>query len=433
MVWDLRCFIWHCLFNYLPRIRFLINGLGFISTVTFFLHSKEETPHPTPPPPAPPTLYKCTLCSLPACIKNFHHFLASVFQERRRQVSFYLTKVHINMNSFSRLLSSIFKHKKGAELTPEDLDLISKSFDESLLSQLQGLSLASVSLAWLSSAVGVLKFAHSAVKSLLPDLKLEKDYRLPSWYVDGETDVVDLYLYISDEIARLCRHHMMLRFTIEHLHSDPNPSKEEIHLAITLLADLEGKGRDGAVKSTGKIEELIGKLAASIGTSAPQEQASPLERAVHRMFRAAIFMTMFIAGVIYAASHASPGALGRIQVPEEFPWADSFCMIETVVTAELRRNQEKERKTSILKELDDVEECLRRLIEAMDEVAASGGSGERVGRVREMAAALEKATKVLVEGAYQLREAMMEQPSPKMSLKVYFAMEKNKVKVIFEI
>ncbi|KAL3719781.1 hypothetical protein ACJRO7_004717 [Eucalyptus globulus] len=314
--------------------------------------------------------------------------------------------MHINLSSLSRLFSPGSGDKKEAKLTPEELDSISSSFDESLLIHLRGLSPASVSLAWLSSAVGVLNFAHSAVKSLLPNLELDKADSLLSWYFVESMKVLDLCNCISSEIARLHRCHVKLRITIEHLHSDPNPSEEEIRRAINLLVDLEGEGGDGVVKSTGNIKELIRDPAASVGTSAPQGKVSPVERATRHMIHAAVFVTVFVAGVISTAFHASPGALGHIHVPEEFPWRDSFHTIEMAVIAELGRVQEKERKTSVLKEIEDVEARVRHLIEPMDEVTASGGSGDMAERIREMAAALEKATGVLLERADRLTEAV---------------------------
>ncbi|KAL3719785.1 hypothetical protein ACJRO7_004721 [Eucalyptus globulus] len=352
--------------------------------------------------------------------------------------------MHINLSSLSRLFSPNSADKKEAKLPPEELDSISNSFDESLLIRLRGLSPASVSLAWLSFAVSMLNFAHSTVKSLLPDLELDKTDGLSSWYFVKSMNVLDLCNCISSEIDRLRRHHMKLRITIEHLHLDPNTSEEEIRRARNLLADLEGEGGDIIVKPTSNIEELTRDLAASIGESAPQGKVSPVERAVRHVIHAAVFVTVFVAGVISAAFHASSGALGHIQVPEEFPWGDSFRTIEMAVIAELGRDQEKERKTSVLKEFEDVEARLRHLIEAMDEIAASGRSGKMVERIREMAAALEKANGVLLEGADRLTEAvdglfetvieirtkmmdgLRERPSPEMPLEVYFAMEKNK-------
>lgn len=356
--------------------------------------------------------------------------------------------MHIDLSTLRRLLPpGPSGDEKRAKLTPRELESICNSFDECLLSHLRGPSPASVSLAWLSSAVDVLTFAHAAAKPLVPDLELDSGYGQSPWYLDNNLKVLNLCNHISSEIQRLCLHRLKLRIAIEFLRSDRNPSEKKIRQARNVLADLEGEGVDGYWKSTCNIEELIRGLAVSIGTSAPQGMVSPVERVFRCMVHAAGFVTVFVAGVLSAAFHASPGAVARIHVPEEFPWGDSSRTIKSAVIAELEHNQEKDGKTCALQELDDAEACARRLLEAIDEVAASGGSGEMVGRLREMVTGLEMATGVMLEGLERLREAvkglfqtvmgireeMMDKLSPETPLKVFFTIQNNKVTVISEI
>ncbi|KAL3719776.1 hypothetical protein ACJRO7_004712 [Eucalyptus globulus] len=351
--------------------------------------------------------------------------------------------MHIDLSSSSRLFSPRSGDKKEDKLTPEELESISSSFDDSLLACLQGLSPASVSLAWLSSAVDALNFAHSAVKALLPHLELDKPDGLSSWYSDYSRKV----LGIRSEIAQLRDHHVKLRIVIEPLHSNPNPLVEDIRRVRDLLVGSEEEDSDGVVKSSGNIDELIRDVTHTIRTSGLERKVSAVERPIRHMFHAADFMMAFVAGVVHVAFYPSPVGVTRICVPAEFPWGESFRMIERAITAGLGRNQEKERKTSMLKEFEDVEARLSHLIKAIDEVAASGSSGEITRRIREIAAELEKANGVLLEGvdrltkavdglfvtAMEMMDGLRERLSPEMPLKAYFAMEEDKVKVISKI
>ncbi|KAF8028904.1 hypothetical protein BT93_E1549 [Corymbia citriodora subsp. variegata] len=312
----------------------------------------------------------------------------------------------MNLSSLSRIFSPGPSEEKQATLTPEELQSMSNYFDETLLSRLQGLSPASVSLGWLSPAVDVAAFAYSAALPLLPDLDLDKADSLSPWYFVDSMRTLAVCNCISSEVAQLRHRHVKLRIAIERLHLDHSPSVEDFHRARNLLADSEGEGSNEVVKSTDTIEELIRDLAPSIRKLGPHGRASPVERAVLHVFRAAVFVMVFVGGVIAAAFHASPGAVGGIEVPKEFPWGRAFRTIESAVIAELGRDQENERRRSALRELEDLKASLRDLIEMMDEVAASGGNQEVVERTRALATKLETANGVLLEGLERLAQSV---------------------------
>ncbi|XP_039158842.1 uncharacterized protein LOC120288766 [Eucalyptus grandis] len=269
---------------------------------------------------------------------------------------------------------------RGAKLTVEELESISSSFDESIVSSLYGLSPASASLTWFFSSVNVLTTAHSAVRSLIYELKSDGGDSLLSWYLDNSLKVLDVCNRMSSKIERLCLHHLDRRMMMNLLGSGGNPSKEDIHQARDLLVDSEGEGM-------ADIEELIRDLATSIVTSAMRRKDLPVDKVVRRAVQAVNFLTAFIAGVIYSALCSSSRAIAYIYVPEEFPWGDS---------------------TRVLEELNDVEARGRHVLEAIDEVVASGGDGEVVGRLREAAVGLEKATEQLLKGLYHLRDGVDE-------------------------
>ncbi|XP_030524411.1 protein BPS1, chloroplastic-like [Rhodamnia argentea] len=307
---------------------------------------------------------------------------------------------------YTRLLSP--GDKKGAKLTAEELESISNSFNETLHSGLWGLTPASATLPWLSSAIAMLTVAHSAVKSLIYELKSDGGNSLLSWYLDNSVKVLDVCNCISSEIERLCLHHLNLRIAIQLLRSEGNPSEEEIRQARDLLADSEGEGGSGSVNSTGDIEKLIKDLATSIGKPALRGKDTPVDGVVQRAVRAISFVTAFITGVISSALHSSSGAVVCVCVPEEFPWGDSVRSIESTVIVESRRGEERDRKTRVLKELDNVGAHMRHVLEAIDEVLASGGGGATTGRLREAAVGLEKANEAMLEGLYRLRDGVNE-------------------------
>ncbi|KAL3719779.1 hypothetical protein ACJRO7_004715 [Eucalyptus globulus] len=291
--------------------------------------------------------------------------------------------------------------KKGAKLTVEELESISSSFDESILSSLCGLSPASASLPWLFSAINVLTTAHSAVRSLIYELKPDGGDSLLSWYLDNSLKVLDVCNRMSSKIERLCLHHLDRRMMMNLLGSRGNPSKEDIHQARDLLADSEGEGM-------ADIEELIRDLATSIVTSAMRRKDLPVDRVARRAVQAVNFLTAFIAGVIYSAMCSSSRAIACVYVPEEFPWGDSIRAIESTIVVELRHGEETDKKTRVLEELNDVEARGRHVLEAIDEVVASGGDGEVVGRLREAAVGLEKATERIMKGLYHLKDGVNE-------------------------
>ncbi|KAF7851237.1 hypothetical protein BT93_L4282 [Corymbia citriodora subsp. variegata] len=297
---------------------------------------------------------------------------------------------------------------KGAKLTAEELDSISSSFDESLRSPLSGLSPASASLPWFLSAVTLLTIAHSAVRSLIYELISDGEDSLLSWYLDNSMKVLGVCNRICSEIERLCLHHVERKMVMKLLRSEGNPSQELIRQARDLLTDSvgEGEGSSGHVTSGGEVEELIGGLASGIGMLALQGEVSPVDRVVCRAVQAVNFLTAFVAAVISSALLSSSGAVVGLCVPEEFPWGDSLRSIESTIILESRHGEETDRKTGLLKELDDVEARKRHVLEAMDEVVASGGCGEIVGRMREVAAGLEKATESMLKGLYSLRDGV---------------------------
>ncbi|KAI6670789.1 hypothetical protein NL676_005674 [Syzygium grande] len=83
-------------------------------------------------------------------------------------------------------------NKKGAMLTAKELESISDSFDRSLRTCLWGLSPASASFPWFSSAIEAIAFSHSAARSLIYELNLDDGDSLSSWYSDDSLKVLDI-------------------------------------------------------------------------------------------------------------------------------------------------------------------------------------------------------------------------------------------------
>ncbi|KAI6670786.1 hypothetical protein NL676_005671 [Syzygium grande] len=311
-------------------------------------------------------------------------------------------------------------NKKGAMLTAEELESISKSFHESLRSRLWGLSPASASLPWFSSAVEAITYTHSAARSLIYELNLDDGNSLSLWYSDDSPKVLDICNCISSEIERLCLLCSNLRIAVKLLRSDGDLSEEDIHRVRDLLADWvsNGKGGHGCLKSADDIEVLIRDLAASVGMSVPRGKVSPVERVVCRAIRAVSFVTAFLAGVISSAMYLSSRAVISVPVPEEFPWGDSVRAIRSAVIVDSECSEATDRQMQILKELDDMEPSVKELddtevsvwhvLETIEDVGASGGGGEIAGRLREAIKGLEKVTEAMSEGLYQLRERVNE-------------------------
>ncbi|KAF8035392.1 hypothetical protein BT93_C1425 [Corymbia citriodora subsp. variegata] len=302
---------------------------------------------------------------------------------------------------------------------PQQLESISKSFDESLDSRLWGLSPASISLSWFSAAVDTIVFAHSAARSLIYEVGLNDADCLSPWYAADSLKVLDICRCISSQVERLCLRPPNLRRAIKLLlRLGGNPSEEEIHQARHLLAGWAGEGGDGCVKSAGDVEGLVRDLSASMGMLAILGKASPVERVVCRAICAVSFVTAFLTGVISSALRPSPREVLCLPVPEDFPWSDSIRAIHAAVAVDSDYSDKTAKAAQILKtldemegrvrELDDVEARVWNVLETIEHVAAYGGSGEMAGRLREAAAQLEKAAEGMSDGLYRLGEGVSE-------------------------
>lgn len=242
---------------------------------------------------------------------------------------------------------------------PHDFDLISRSFDESILRRLKTLKLStsspqpSISLSWLSLAVDFLSSTHAEAQKLISELTSSSgssdDSR--SFYLDHSVKLLDICNSISSEIEKL-RHRRLLMNFVLHLLEFPKdgeiPAPDKLRKASESLADWVKNSR-GLPKRRGfEVSEpdvLIRELAEAIVRITPRGRISSVGKAVLHTIYAVGLVTVFVAGIAVSALYELPG-ITKLRVPAEFLWAGSVNALQSAVFDGERR--------IVLTEIDDV-------------------------------------------------------------------------------
>ncbi|CAK7326066.1 unnamed protein product [Dovyalis caffra] len=294
-------------------------------------------------------------------------------------------------------------NRKNKKDVAKKFDLISNSFDESLLRRLKTLtnSLSSsppsvaINFSWLSSVVDFLSFAHNEAITLLSTLKLDSSL---NFYLDNSVKLLDLCNSISSEIERLRHRRLVISFAY-HVLNDNSEDPEKLRRARASLSDWVTNFKGSRLDSNNNLEDLVRDLALRL-KEVPRGKMSADVRVVRRTIYAVGLATALVAGVVLAALRGSTGLGVAVRAPPEFLWADSFNFISAAISAEWTRP---EKKRHLLKELDDVDVRIKELSAVLDD--GSGKNGERLnGVVRE----LERVTETLGGGLERLSNGVNE-------------------------
>ncbi|KAL3581803.1 hypothetical protein D5086_016135 [Populus alba] len=149
--------------------------------------------------------------------------------------------------NYTSFFDSFNKQKKKKE----EFDLISQSFDESILRRLNTLcnsrSSVTINFSWLSSALAFLSFTHNQAITLLSNPKLTDSL---NFYLDDSVKLLDICNSIASEIERLRHRRLLLKLAL-HLFNDNNNSEdaEKLRRARASLTDWIIISRDPDMKA----------------------------------------------------------------------------------------------------------------------------------------------------------------------------------------
>lgn len=295
--------------------------------------------------------------------------------------------------NYPSFFDSFNKQKKKKEF-----DLISQSFDESILRRLNTLcnsrSSVTINFSWLSSALAFLSFTHNQAITLLSNPKLTDSL---NFYLDDSVKLLDICNSIASEIERLRHRRLLLKLAL-HLFNDNNNSEdaEKLRRARASLTDWDNNLKGPRYESSKNLEHLVIDLAFML-KEVPRGKISSDERIVRRTIHSVGLVTVFVAGVVVAALRGSTELGVAVRAPSEFLWADSFNILNSAISAESGK------KRHLLEELDDVEARLREVIGVMDDAGGEKGASLN-GAVKE----LERVTETLGEGLERLSNGVNE-------------------------
>lgn len=298
----------------------------------------------------------------------------------------------------------------GKRSPPIDFDLISRSFDESILRRLKPLAIPtssppSITLSWLSRAVEFLSSTHGEAQALISKITSgSSNDGSESVYLDYSVKLLDICNAISSDLEKLRNRRMLMSFVIRLLQVSAESeilAPEKLKKASDSIIEWKINTRD-VHKRRGfenrDPEVLIRDLAAAIAKIAPPRgKVTSVGKAVLRTIYAVGLVTIFVVGVAVSALNGLPEIVSA-RVPAEFLWADSVNVLQSMIFGGKRK--------VVLRELDDVTtraNVVRDLIVAVD-------SGENIeakklplsNAVKE----LETSTRVFSEGVDRLSDGV---------------------------
>lgn len=297
--------------------------------------------------------------------------------------------------NYPSFFDSFNKEKKKKK----EFDLISQSFDESILRRLNTLcnshSSVTINFSWLSLALAFLSFTHNQAITLLSNPNLTDS---SNFYLDDSVKLLDICNSIASETERLRHRRLLLKFAL-HLFNNNSEDAEKLRRARASLTDWDNNLKGYRYDSSKNLEHLVIDLAFML-KEVPRGKISSDERIVRRTIHSVGLVTVFVAGVVVAALRGSTELGVAVRAPSEFLWADSFNLLNSAISAELTRPG---KKRHLLEELDDVEARLREVIGVMDDAGGEKG-GSLNGAVKE----LERVTETLGEGLERLSNGVNE-------------------------
>ncbi|OVA12120.1 Protein BYPASS-related [Macleaya cordata] len=272
----------------------------------------------------------------------------------------------------------------------KNLDLISRSFDENLLTRLKPLIFTAkkpkITLSFLSLAVDILSSTHREAETLFSELKSSFNLEDPlNLYLDDSIKLLDICNSISSEIEHFQKNRLLINFVLNLLDfSDQDrqiPGPEKLRRAKNSLSDWMNYTAGFKKPNLQNAEILIGNLAVRL-EDPPRGMISNVKKLIHRIIYAVAAVTVLITRVVVSALTGSPMDT-RVRVPSEFIWAETFNGLESTLFNHTR-NLCTDENRRFIDDLDDVDSRVRSVYDVIDNLAGMdhfvvGSSGVHEG------------------------------------------------------
>lgn len=274
---------------------------------------------------------------------------------------------HWTFLPFGNPLRMIFP--KGSYLSPE-LCLLLSSFEQTLAENLKKLNPEDVadiwSLSWLRDALDFLSETHNNIKSLITDLELPVSDWEEEWidvYLDSTVKLLDICIALSSELSRLDQGQILLQYVLHDLDTSSNSSEELKRVQSTLsdwMQQIDSRSP--------RLEEGCVILQGLAGTlySAKVKNSAKGKVLMQALYGVKV-VTVFVCSVFVSALSGSAKPLISLDVPDKFIWAEAFNDLQADVFKEIISQASRE-KVMRLKELGDVENCVKRLCSLSDSI-----------------------------------------------------------------
>ncbi|XVE77190.1 hypothetical protein DITRI_Ditri13aG0041900 [Diplodiscus trichospermus] len=249
---------------------------------------------------------------------------------------------------------------KGSHLSPKLLSLLN-GFEATLSERLQKLVPKDkddiLSLSWMKLAMESLSEIHCDVKNLITELELPVTGWDEKWidaYLDISVKLLDISIAFTSELTRLNQGHLFLQCVLHKLESN---IPEQFMQACSSL----DSWRQHIASKNPRVETchpILDNLVESLNL--PKVKNSAKGKVLMRAMYGAKVATIYICRVFAAAFSGSAKNLLDLTIPDTLPWAQVFSDVQSTVNVEIR-NIFSCRKFTVLRELDAVDACTKKL------------------------------------------------------------------------
>ncbi|KAL8499925.1 hypothetical protein ACS0TY_019798 [Phlomoides rotata] len=252
-------------------------------------------------------------------------------------------------------------------LSPKLLDLLN-TFEDTLAGRIKKLKPAGkedvLQLSWMRVAMETLCEIHTDIKTLITALELpvsDWDEKWVDVYLDDSVKLLDICIAFTSEISQLKQGHLFLQCI---LHNLGGASKQPARAC----SSLDGWKQHVASKNPrfnncfSAMDELAQKL------DLPKIKNSAKGKVLMRAMYGVKMVTLLVCSIFAAAFSGSDEKLMDLQPTEAFLWADAFADICSFVNTEIR-SLYSSGKVTVLKELEAVDTCVKKLYPMVQEGA----------------------------------------------------------------
>ncbi|KAM7274543.1 hypothetical protein ACFE04_016409 [Oxalis oulophora] len=253
------------------------------------------------------------------------------------------------------------KSHKGAQLSPRLASLLNK-FEETLTARLSKLTPQNkedvLSFSWMELAMKSLCESHNDIKTLITDLELpvsEWEEKWIDFYLDISVKLLDICVAFSSQLSRFSQGKLLLQCLLHNLESESDPAKQFFKARASLVS-----WRHHGLKNP-RIENCFPILESLVETlDLPKVKNSAKGKVLIRAMFGVKVATIFVFRVFASAFSGSGNKLSDLTVPDIFPWAQVFSVLQSTVYGEMK-NKFSSEKSTVLKELDEVNETVKKL------------------------------------------------------------------------